>query len=1065
MREKGKKIASIAIILIMYSTIFAMTINVKPEGSGSYPPPTNGDWLVGNITIVSNETITLNGNLTVNATGELYLTNVTLKFNSTTNGQYQLKIEGGGKLFAVDTTFTTVNNSNSYYFRINDKAGASSSNNTMVGVYDSWILYTQNGIEINTDNVTIENSFINNSFANGINIFSSDPGIINNLISSNTGDGIFINSSNPDILNNEITSNNIGINVTNSTVEIYQNKIENSTIDDLYLASSTTLTVNDTTFNKTDISILDTSKLIVNWSFDLEMMDYGDSLIPSASAIVKDKNGVEIYNSTTDFMGSVRGIFVKEYEQLSSQNYSNATFYTPHNVSSTSNTYTGYLNITVDSQKNGTVRLPGPNLCIQDWVIDSDPATDNATDINFTIKNTGDRTVNNITIKTYVGQSYFGEKDIGFTFVENYTLLNSTIISSLASNANTTLTINWSNPTEGMQNIKVTIDENENITEVDEDNNLISQGFYVSPNNKDPYVVYGEVRDNFGLPVNGATVYLNNTLSQITATTDEWGRYDENLLNINLYSTVQTISVWAELGIDVTLSEQFVPDLNGGKKVDLAFGTNNGEDPSEAPPDVSNGTNLMAFGLNTIVKDSDGNYHTDGNLLINIITTLEVFVYNNGSENVTNVTVQFLDDGSQIGSIQTISSIVSGDFGSAIIDWIPSTNGTHYITAVIDHNNSINETIETDNDYTLSKNIRDPLQYDLTTYWNNVTTYSLNNNFTAGSIVAGTHYEIQYVVYHNVTGEGAKYINYIKDFSDSEADFQIDMRETVYIFHPPGSRSDTFTIGSGIKKWTGNYVWDTSSGAQGYYDGLRLENVKKGGHMIFKKSYMAYVRVGSSTWDLHYGNMIRGPYKQTLSNGWLRIYATHYVSSYYFSVIYLFNSNSDYINYLSWARYTSTTKVVYSYWRNDVDVIDADGDELGVYRRVKNWWWYENIWDYPSKERGGYTYGGSPREGGRWKIEMFDDKDYDGETEGFVKLEPWWGSYDRMAFVRYNDDEEWESNNKRYTPLGLAGYDSKGNQVIKNKNDVLWYQAYSRGTYSGHGGYRTNVVVHELPGW
>jgi len=66
------------------------------EGSGCYPPPESGDWEITNNTSVSNESLVLNVNISISDQGRLNLSNVTIRFNSTSELQYYLSVDNQG---------------------------------------------------------------------------------------------------------------------------------------------------------------------------------------------------------------------------------------------------------------------------------------------------------------------------------------------------------------------------------------------------------------------------------------------------------------------------------------------------------------------------------------------------------------------------------------------------------------------------------------------------------------------------------------------------------------------------------------------------------------------------------------------------------------------------------------------------------------------------------------------------------------------------------------------------------------------------------------------------------
>ena len=98
-----KSFAILLTIITVFSTlaVFPSTI-VSSDGSGNYPAPALGDWVIATPTHVGNETIILNGNLTIMPTGSLTFHNVTLKMNCSVNGSYHINVTSGGSFYIYD---------------------------------------------------------------------------------------------------------------------------------------------------------------------------------------------------------------------------------------------------------------------------------------------------------------------------------------------------------------------------------------------------------------------------------------------------------------------------------------------------------------------------------------------------------------------------------------------------------------------------------------------------------------------------------------------------------------------------------------------------------------------------------------------------------------------------------------------------------------------------------------------------------------------------------------------------------------------------------------------------
>ena len=76
------------------------------DGEGVNPAPIHGDWVITNNTSVKDETIVLNGNLTIWNDVTLSMDNVTLIINITSdsnpgNSQYRIKVEKGAEYCTI----------------------------------------------------------------------------------------------------------------------------------------------------------------------------------------------------------------------------------------------------------------------------------------------------------------------------------------------------------------------------------------------------------------------------------------------------------------------------------------------------------------------------------------------------------------------------------------------------------------------------------------------------------------------------------------------------------------------------------------------------------------------------------------------------------------------------------------------------------------------------------------------------------------------------------------------------------------------------------------------------
>jgi parallel beta-helix repeat protein len=225
-------------------------------------PPLSGDWIVTGTESYYDDVIVLSGNLIVENGGNLTFRKVTLKMDCTYDGQYNITVKHGGRLYVLDgSVITSVVPERACYlfsvgagstFRMNNSElhgcgwfdPMSSPKGLNIGSDDAIVennLFSHNaqginiwgnGIIVRNNNITmndhigiglwaggahaqtiISNNHISLNPAGGIHAEASSPTIVNNTITSNFGDGIFLwNEANPKIQDNIITlSGQVGI--------------------------------------------------------------------------------------------------------------------------------------------------------------------------------------------------------------------------------------------------------------------------------------------------------------------------------------------------------------------------------------------------------------------------------------------------------------------------------------------------------------------------------------------------------------------------------------------------------------------------------------------------------------------------------------------------------------------------------------------------------------------------------------------------------------------------------------------------------------------------------------
>ena len=451
----GRLLLILALNLFILIVFFIAQSPASADGSGYYPAPENGDWIIENETNVWNEAIILNGNLSVENGGNLTFRNVTLIMNCSEDGEYRILVNESGKLYILDydnnpitkydrSNITANNPEFEYKFLVEDGSVFEMRNSELSECgYEWWGDDGITGLSIQTDNVIIENSSFYNNFLGIYLLYSRNSQIKYNSLFSNNFDGILLEFSNNNlitnniisnnnmgihlflmnywnqIVNNVITKNNWGIllsqsknnqiiynNISHNEIGIYlkdgsrDNKIINSTISesieyDFYLKEISNITVVNTTFNKNKVFIEDEdSELIIKWYLFLKIIDKNKNPISNATIRIKDnENGTYDKNFTTDSEGFIKWVNLTEYIE----NDNSKEYFTPYTITGKKDNFTGKFEINIEESKEITITLRE----IIHWVENKTEIRINETIIlngNLIIESGGNLTFRNVTL-------------------------------------------------------------------------------------------------------------------------------------------------------------------------------------------------------------------------------------------------------------------------------------------------------------------------------------------------------------------------------------------------------------------------------------------------------------------------------------------------------------------------------------------------------------------------------------------------------------------------------------------------------------------------------------------
>jgi len=240
MKTQLEKTASTAIVaLFLFSSL--LTVQMAPgyylPAAGDITgtsPPAHGDWIISDDTVVTNETIVLDGNLTIESGGSLELINSTLKMNVSFDGEYRIEVKNGGSLVVRDydgdpATWTDASvitdgdfdddsapygddddNNARYRFWVRQTAALRIENSEVSEGGYSWS--SNGGLWMQNNNIVIiENSYFHHNYR-GISFYGgSDYSLPGNRFEHNNVDIFVYNYSNFTVTGADMKNSGIGI--------------------------------------------------------------------------------------------------------------------------------------------------------------------------------------------------------------------------------------------------------------------------------------------------------------------------------------------------------------------------------------------------------------------------------------------------------------------------------------------------------------------------------------------------------------------------------------------------------------------------------------------------------------------------------------------------------------------------------------------------------------------------------------------------------------------------------------------------------------------------------------
>ncbi|MFQ5978853.1 MAG: right-handed parallel beta-helix repeat-containing protein [Candidatus Heimdallarchaeota archaeon] len=174
------------------------TVHIPYPGiSDLYPlmHPIERYWVIEDKQIVENKPITFEGYILIPNGGNLTLLNVTLRMNSSSDGQYRIEVDNGGSLtIEANSTITALNPANQWFLKANTGSSVIFRNSTFS--YAGWeygINGEHAGLWINTEGAQIINCTISQNYVGLYLESSSSSTVSHNTIMNSTEHGIYLN--------------------------------------------------------------------------------------------------------------------------------------------------------------------------------------------------------------------------------------------------------------------------------------------------------------------------------------------------------------------------------------------------------------------------------------------------------------------------------------------------------------------------------------------------------------------------------------------------------------------------------------------------------------------------------------------------------------------------------------------------------------------------------------------------------------------------------------------------------------------------------------------------------
>lgn len=298
-RERIPAICTLVMLITTAIVSFGVSdrVCVLAEGSGDYPPPPFGDWMIGNATFVSNETLLVNGNITILPGASLVLSNATLLLNGSQNGTFHVEIASFGSLSLMDDSSVTSaieDGAHNYEFWVDPDASLIVSNSSIGYVGWNGGGYEKMGISIQSNNVSISNSWIHHNFLGILLYNASGPVYLtNNTFTDTLHDALYAESTEVVLRGNIVSDCGDGflLGLANGGI-VESNTIQSYGGSGIYLGQSENVTVKQ-------------NRLISNGTWGILLIGSMSNVIEQ-NELVGSQNGIDLWQSDMNVIAANR---------------------------------------------------------------------------------------------------------------------------------------------------------------------------------------------------------------------------------------------------------------------------------------------------------------------------------------------------------------------------------------------------------------------------------------------------------------------------------------------------------------------------------------------------------------------------------------------------------------------------------------------------------------------------------------------------------------------------------------------------------------------------------------